>query len=269
MYQTVRLTDRSRILAYLETDRLYAAYAVGDLEPELFARCAWFGAERDGRLQALALHYSGRSFPIVFAMGSAGGLRAILERALLIKRAFFTCRQEHVETIGGFFEWEPVPMWRMALRPERFRPLGGDCVPLTGDDVEALTALYASYGEDAFDPARVPGGAFHGIFEDGRLVAAAGTHLISPTQGTAAVGNIFTHPDRRRRGYATAATSAVVAELHGRGIDEIVLNVNQDNETAIHIYERLGFRRCCPFFEGMADRLSNQHSEQRNKGVDL
>ncbi|MBN1812916.1 MAG: GNAT family N-acetyltransferase [Anaerolineae bacterium] len=251
-WNTIELTDKPQILAYLETDRLYAAYAVGDLEPELFAHCEWFGAQQDGQLQALALHYGGLGFPIMFLMGDVGGLRAIFEDALYIEQAYFTCRQEHLEIMQDFYEWESIPMWRMVLRPDRFRPVGGDCVPLTSGHAEQLAALYAHGEGNAFDPAQVPGGAFHGGFEDGRLVAAAGTHLINSTYGVAAVGNIFTHPGFRGRGYASAATSAVVAELLSRGMRDIVLNVNQKNETAIRIYERLGFERYCPFLEGMA-----------------
>ena len=248
--RVVELTAKSRILAYLETDRLYAAYAVGDLEPELSIHCEWFGAERDGRLQALALHYSGLSFLIVFLMGDAAGLQAILEDALRVERAFFTCRQGHLGVMQDFYHWEPVPMWRMVLRLERFQPVGGDCIPLTRDHAEQLAALYARGEGNAFDSKQLPGGAFHGVFENGRLVAAAGTHLISPTYGVAAVGNVFTHPGFRGRGYASTATSAVVAELLSRGMR----NVNQRNEAAIRIYERLGFERCCAFFEGMAVR---------------
>jgi len=253
----VELTDKSQILAYLETDRLYAAYAVGDLEPDLFVHCEWFGAERDGRLQALALHYSGLGFPIVFLMGDAGGLRAIFEDALCIEEAYFTCRQEHLGIMQDFYNWEPIPMWRMVLQADRFRPVGGDCIPLTLDHGEHLKALYAHGKGNAFDPKQVPGGAFHGVFENGRLVAAAGTHLISLTYGVAAVGNVFTNPNYRRHGYATVATSAVVTEVQGRGVRDTVLNVDQRNEPAIRIYERLGFERYCPFFEGVADRLTN------------
>jgi RimJ/RimL family protein N-acetyltransferase len=255
--KVVELVDAAQILIYLEADRLYAAYAVGDLEPELFVHCRWFGAERNGRLQALALHYDGLGFPIVFLMGDAGGLRAIFEDALRIEEAYFTCRQEHLGIMQDFYNWKPIPMWRMALRPDSFRPVAGDSIPLTLDHVEQLKALYA-YGEgNAFNPRQVPGGAFHGVVEDSQLVAAAGTHLISPTYGVAAVGNVFTHPALRGRGYASAATSAVVTELLSQGIHDIVLNVNQKNEPAIRIYERLGFERCCPFFEGVADRLTN------------
>ena len=256
--KVVELVDTTRILAYLETDRLYAAYAVGDLEPALFVHCEWFGAERDGRLQALALHYSGLSFPIMFLMGDADGLRAIFEDALRIEQAYFTCRQEHLGVMQDSYNWEPIPMWRMALWPESFRPVAGDSVSLTRDHAEQLAVLYACGKGNAFDPKQVPGGAFHGVFENGRLVATAGTHLISPTYGVAAVGNIFTHPDFRGRGYATVVTSAVVTELHGRGIRDIVLNVDQKNETAIRIYERLGFERYCPFFEGDAVRRDQE-----------
>jgi GNAT superfamily N-acetyltransferase len=250
--KVVELVDKSKILAYLESDRLYAAYAVGDLEPDLFVHCEWFGAEQDGRLQALALHYSGLGFPIVFVMGDAGGLRAIFEDALYIEQAYFTCRHEHLGVMQDLYNWEPIPMWRMVLQADRFQPVGGDCIPLTLDHGEQLTALYTHGKGNAFDSKQVPGGAFHGVFENGRLVAAAGTHLISPTYGVAAVGNIFTHPDFRGCGRATAAASAVVTELLARGMHDIVLNVNQKNETPIRIYERLGFERYCPFFEGMA-----------------
>ena len=59
---------------------------------------------------------------------------------------------------------------------------------------------------------------------ENRLVAVAGTHLVSPTYGVAAVGNVFTHPGHRRQGYASAATSAVVTELLDRGIQDVILN---------------------------------------------
>jgi GNAT superfamily N-acetyltransferase len=257
VWRTVELVDEAQIRVYLETDRLYAAYAVGDLEPELFAHCEWLGAQQDGRLQALTLHYSGLSFPIVFLMGDGAGLRAIFEDALTIERAYFTCRQEHLVVMQDFYGWEPIPMWRMVLRTDRFRPAEGGCVPLTPDHTGQLMALYARGEGNAFDPKQVPGGAFHGVFEAGRLVAAAGTHLISPTYGVAAVGNVFTHPNCRGRGYATAATSAVVAELLSRGMRDVALNVDQKNRTAIRLYERLGFERYCPFFEGTAVRATH------------
>jgi predicted GNAT family acetyltransferase len=43
-----------------------------------------------------------------------------------------------------------------------------------------------------------------------------------------------------------------VADLLSQGLRDVVLNVNQKNAAAIRIYERLGFERYCPFFEGSA-----------------
>jgi predicted GNAT family acetyltransferase len=89
---------------------------------------------------------------------------------------------------------------------------------------------------------------------EGELVAVAGTHLISPTYGVAAVGNVFTHPAHRRRGYATACTSAVVEELLAKGIGTIVLNVDERNVQAMRIYQKLGFREHCRFVEAIGVR---------------
>jgi predicted GNAT family acetyltransferase len=95
-------------------------------------------------------------------------------------------------------------------------------------------------------------GVYYGVHEDGALVAAAGTHVVARGVGVAALGNIYTRPDRRGRGLATAVTAAVTGHLARLGIATIVLNVRDDNHAAIHVYERLGFRPYCNYFEVMA-----------------
>lgn len=251
------LTDKVQILAYLQTDRLYAAYAVGDLEPGMFEQSTWAGAQQNGALQALVLYFRGLALPALLLMGIGDGVRAILQNVLRPARVFLNCREEHVPVAGQFYRWEEItPMWRMVLQPPQFRPAPGECVRLGVEHYDALTALYALGGGDAFDRAQLMQGVFCGVREGGRLVAAAGTHLVSPTYGVAALGNVFTHPQYRRRGLAAAAASAVVAELLQRGIRDIVLNVSQGNATAIHVYERLGFWRYCPYVEGSASTLT-------------
>lgn len=257
MWITRELTDKSEILAYLETDRLYAAYAIGDLEPRLFEQCTWAGAEKDGQWRALALYFRGLRLPAFVLMGDPEGLQAIFQGLLYPGHAYLTCRVEHLAMLERFYAWEEkIPMWRMVLEPLRFRQVQGNCRRLGLEHLGALTALYAHGGADAFMPAQLERGVFYGVFAEDQLVAAAGTHLVSPTYGVAAVGNVFTHPDYRGRGFGTTATSAVVAELLQWGIETIVLNVSQGNATAIALYERLGFRRVCPFFEGPAHAIA-------------
>jgi ribosomal protein S18 acetylase RimI-like enzyme len=251
MWNTRKLTDRSEILAYLETDRLYASYAIGDLEPGLFEQSSWAGAEQAGRLAALILLFRGLGPPPLFLMGNAAGLRAILETVQYPERLYLTCRSEHLSMTRDYFAWDKtVPMWRMVLNPNRFQAGGSDCIRLSPEHHDHLAELYSLGGGDAFDLAQLQHGAFYGILVENRLVAVAGTHLVSPTYGVAAVGNVFTHLHYRRRGYGTATTGAVVAELLARGIQDVILNVGQDNASAIHVYDRLGFERYCPFLEG-------------------
>ncbi|MBC7262545.1 MAG: GNAT family N-acetyltransferase, partial [Chloroflexi bacterium] len=224
MWITRELTDKSEILAYLETDRPYAAYAIGDLETGLFEQCTWAGAERDGRLQALALYFRGLRLPAFVLMGEPEGLQAIFRELLYPQHSYLTCCAEHLAMLARFYAWEEqIPMWRMALEPLDFRPVTGNCVRLGPRHADQLTALYAHGGGDAFMPSQLERGVFYGIFAEDKLVAAAGTHLVSPTYHVAAVGNVFTHPDYRGRGFGTVTTSAVIAELLQQDIADIVL----------------------------------------------
>jgi ribosomal protein S18 acetylase RimI-like enzyme len=250
-WKTRRLTDRAEILTYLETDRLYASYAIGDLEAGMFEQSSWAGAERAGQLSALILLFRGLLPPALFLMGDAAGLRAILENVQYPERLYITCRSEHLSMTRDCFAWDKTaPMWRMVLNPDHFQAATSDCIRLSPAHHDLLAELYSLGGGDAFDLYQLQQGVFCGVLVENRLVAVAGTHLVSPTYGVAAVGNVFTHPSHRCRGYGTATTSAVVAELLADGIDDIILNVGQNNASAIHVYERLGFERYCPFFEG-------------------
>jgi ribosomal protein S18 acetylase RimI-like enzyme len=147
-----------------------------------------------------------------------------------------------------------MPMLRMAWQG-RALDIDPRAVRLTDADAGALVRLYQdgeSTGEspDFFYPAMLASGTFFGIFDGGDIVAAAGTHLVAPDEGAAAIGNVYTRRDRRGRGYGRIVTSAVLAEL--REIETIGLNVKAGNLPAIRLYESLGFSRHCDFFEALA-----------------
>jgi GNAT superfamily N-acetyltransferase len=264
MWTTKPITTKSEILEFLEIDRLYAAYAIGDLEPEFFEQCQWFGATRPaveapGRLEALALCFAGLKPPALFLMGEAAGLAALLVEAALPREVCLTCRQEHLRAAQDAYAMErPTPMWRMVLRQELFRPEKGRCVRLGPQDAGRLEGFYAGGGGEAYSPRQVDQGVFYGTEVKGQLVAVAGTHLVSQVHSIGAVGNVFTVPAWRGHNYAAFTTSAVVTELLERGIGTVVLNVSQANTEAIRVYERLGFECYCPFIEGVGVRRPNQ-----------
>ena len=71
-------TDKALLRSFLERDRLYAAYAICDLEEREFARTRW-GMAWDGEEPiALVLEYNGPTPQPLFAMGREDGIAAIL-----------------------------------------------------------------------------------------------------------------------------------------------------------------------------------------------
>jgi ribosomal protein S18 acetylase RimI-like enzyme len=253
MWTTRRLTTHTEIQTILESDRLYAAYAIGDLEPGMFEDCTWATAEKGGVPQAIVLHYAGLMPPPLFLMGNGEGLRAILNCQLRPAPVYVTCRPQHLLLVREYYDWpDAVPMWRMVMSSLAPAPEESACIRLDHKHAAELQALYSLGGGFAFSPAQLDTGTFWGLQDAGQIISVAGTHLVSPTYGIGAIGNVFTHPDHRCMGYGAATTSAVVRDLTERGIQDIVLNVSQTNDPAIHVYERLGFQRYCAFLEGPA-----------------
>ncbi len=127
---------------------------------------------------------------------------------------------------------------------------------LTAADVTAVEALFAHGGPftpDAFAAHQIELGVFYGVEDEhGELAAVGGTHIVDYAARLAAIGNMYTRPDCRGRGYASAVLAAIVTHLQTNGVETIVLNVDQRNTGARRIYERFGFVVHCPFIEGVA-----------------
>src|SRR3990170_1597347 len=86
--ETRTTTDRVLLRAFLERDRLYAAYAICDLDAREFARTRW-GAAFDGdRLLAVALEYVGFAPQPLFLMGDPDGVAAVLHDVIRPRAAY-------------------------------------------------------------------------------------------------------------------------------------------------------------------------------------
>jgi ribosomal protein S18 acetylase RimI-like enzyme len=282
MCYTVRLTiGKTELHAFLQRDPIWAAYAIGDLEPAHFDWCSWYVAEdTDGRLAGLVLLYHRLEPPILLPVGETAAIAAIFQQVALPERVYVSALVDHLPLLLARYDFSSDrvrPMLRMAVTVEMFRPAvagrgehGGQGNPaptlrrLGAADVPAIEALIGHGGPfapDAFTPTQVHEGVFVGLEqpalaqppeggETPPLQAVAGTHLVAPTWGVAAVGNVYVHPAWRCQGYGSLVSSAVTSELLQRGL-LVVLNVAQNNPAAIHLYRQLGFREHCPFVEGI------------------
>jgi ribosomal protein S18 acetylase RimI-like enzyme len=250
-------TDRRALAAFLEQDRLYAAYALCDLEDREFARTRW-GAAYDGdELIAVGLEYTGPTPQPVFVMGRTDGIDVVLRDVIRPRAAYIAARTAMLPAIEAHYRVDPGPqMVRMWVDRARFRPYPAQVQRLLPVEIGELNRLYQLGFASWLPSSAIADGVYYGMRVNGQLVAAAGTHVISPSNRLAVVGNVLTHVDFRGRGFATAVTGAVTADLL-RTSDQVVLNVRADNPPAINAYRRLGYAEHARFEERLIHRLGS------------
>ena len=79
---------------------------------------------------------------------------------------------------------------------------------------------------------------YYGVFVDSELVSFACAYLRTPEIWV--VGDVFTHPDYRGRGFGKVVASAITRDAVLSGAKSI-LHVEVGNEVAIRLYEKLGY----------------------------
>lgn len=117
-------------------------------------------------------------------------------------------------------------------------PAAATLRPLTFEDTAAMVGLAELTGPGPFRQRTATLGAFYGIFEGPRLLAMAGER--TRPAGAIEISAVCTHPDARGRGYAYALVARVIADILEHGAVPF-LHALADNQSAIRVYQRLGF----------------------------
>ena len=265
------LRDAAAIRTLLEPQRVYAAYAIGQLAPRLFpqVRC-WYAESEQG--EGLVLHSSGGLGEAMFTLGERDAVEGILRLHRGPRQNFATCQLPHLPVLERYFKLaQQTTMARMHVTAATFEPVPPRdghvrILRLKASEARAVNRLYNTEGAPTFySAAHIEASFYHGVFYDARLVAVAGTHVVSPEEGVAVVGNVFTHPRYRGRGYATLATGATTAALL-RDCRDVVLTVDPKNLPAVRAYWRLGYTEVCRLIEapvGRADVIGLRAATQR------
>jgi ribosomal protein S18 acetylase RimI-like enzyme len=123
---------------------------------------------------------------------------------------------------------------------ERIGEPDDEFVRLGAGDVGEMTALVERTRPGPFLPRTVELGTYLGVRADGepRLVAMAGERM--HPEGYTEVSAVCTDADARKRGLATRLIRAIAAGVEARG-ETPMLHVVAQNDTAIRVYEALGF----------------------------
>lgn len=255
---TEATTDRALIKGFLDRDRLYAAYALADLEDREAARARWGIARVGGEVVSLVLEYGGPSPQPLFIAGREDGIAAILRDVIKPPIAYLAFLPQSLGAVETRYRVEAGPqMVRMWVDRQTFRAAEDPGVePLSSSDAGELNRLYRLGFGSWLPPQAIVEGVYFGIRVNGRLVAAAGTHVIGRRAGIAVVGNVLTQPEFRGRGYAQATTAAVTSNLL-QFCDHVVLNVRSDNPPALNAYRRLGYAEHLRFEERLGHRIGS------------
>jgi GNAT superfamily N-acetyltransferase len=127
------------------------------------------------------------------------------------------------------------------------------------DDADRL----AEWASAFFAAIREPGGASGFVrshLDDGSLVVwddegmAAMAAAAGRTKHAARIGFVYTPPERRRRGYASALVAALSQQLLDEGRSHCCLYTDLANPTSNAIYKRLGYTPLCDIGRYVFDR---------------
>jgi len=185
-------------------------------------------------------------------------VRALLDQAPLPSSLYLHIKPEVLAVVSARYRRVTAKvMQRMILRDAALADFSGTEI-IPANALPELIELYSSRTTQEkagtfFLPGQLIEGVYFGVRSNGRLVAAAGTHLINRGESVAAVGNVFCLPAYRSKGLGTRVTSAVVNGLIQEGIQTIGLNVSPESPAA-QLYRRLGFRDVCLYIEGTAEQ---------------
>lgn len=236
--------DAAELAEHFGDRRAVHIYALADLDEPFWSASRWY--RRDDAVVGLVGLPSGQGVACysVSTRDPAGSLDLLVDLApalpsglLITAPAGLAAALAPVRPLV----WDATLVRYELTDPSRLPATDERVVPLGRDDLDELVGLYETEPDAVFFlPHMLADGTYVGVRDGGRLVAAAGTHVLSATYGVAALGAVYTAPDVRGRGLGRAVTAAVTRRLLDR-VPTIGLNVLTGNLPARHVYDSIGF----------------------------
>jgi ribosomal protein S18 acetylase RimI-like enzyme len=245
---TVQLDDvwQPAAVAYLRRSPYRNAIPLSNVT-QLRPRCEVVVAHNGAAVLGVASHYRDLPFPgLAFAAELDEALppllAALAERVPALRAATLgtVLPEVRLRQLAACAAVEAVePELQLVVEPETLRAVDSPLVRrLQPADLPAMSALATVGGLMAWRSEVLGHGPAFGAFDGGRLVAMAATHFATPD--VIEIGNIVTDPAYRRRGLASACTSALAAACFGLA-PRVYLMVMAENAGALEAYRALGF----------------------------
>ncbi len=238
------VTDPAPLADHFTRDRAVHIYALADLGPPFWEPSRWY-RRGDAVVGVVSLpDGEGAAVYAVSTIDPSGALELLVDLLdLLPAGQLITAPVGLADAVAPHraVAWASPHLRHELVDRSKIPPWVPEVVDLGPGDGDELRTLYATEpGAAFFLPHMLADDTYVGVRHDGRLVAAAGTHVVSVQYDVAAIGAVYTHPDHRGRGLGGMVTAGVVHRLADR-VAVVGLNVAESNMAARAVYERLGF----------------------------
>ncbi len=220
-------------------------YLLHDLTYELSRSRAYLRIE-SGEVKAYLLIWRGLNTTASILWGDCSSLIKLIPRNHeMIVQSPPKVADEVINYLSMWGGIKSVNYLDMAVDEERFKPFkevrAVRLNPGNPKHVAEFSRIRRESGVNVGEHARelIAKQRPYGVFINDELVSIALAYVRMPEVWV--VGGVYTKPRFRGRGYAKAVTSAVTEEAVNAGA-KAVLHVRRDNEAALKVYRRLGYR---------------------------
>lgn len=240
-------------------------YVLGDVPEHYFFILDWklnrdrteiFLAVRDQKIAGLMLVYDQR---IIHIRGDPESAEPLLDEVNLEKAEITALKEHEAAVLKKYRPSARHELIQMALhRGEEQLCIEHPIVKLgsaeAGEIADLLREEFPEWGEFSADRIRErmkEGVLFLGIKEDEKVVSLANTRILDFGSN---IGMVVTRKGYRGRGYATSVVSALLKEIL-RESTLALIHVLSDNPSAIHVYTKVGFKKCKTYAFIRGERL--------------
>lgn len=247
MARVLHKGNQGRLLQYLKSDKIAHFYTLWGLKyarQKSSVRIAFLEKEVFG----YEYEYDAR---ILSTRGEPDSVNVLLRDTKLMQPTF-NVEPLHLSRVEEYYELiEPkdqasakfpsakiITNAVMRADKETFTPvLGHKVTRLDTTHTESVGALFDA---EASRTNELLQGPAYGIYEGNRLVSFASSP--NTFEDLSVIRGVYTAGDRRGRSYAASVCSALAKEILEQGRTPF-LYVSKDNDSAIRVYEKLGFKR--------------------------
>ena len=238
--------NKQWIINFLRKDAVRNVFALYDIQHET-ANTKMYAAFEGEVLKGYLLIYTGTMFPSIVLEGESETAKALVN---YMPKNSFICHvpRDLMHIVAEKFPNAKcyVEDWMLVTQDNASFFKASHARKLEGlEDAEKLMMLFATSQDRPRESLernfeRVSKTSIYGVFINGELVSCASALIKLPEVWL--IGGVYTHPNHRKKGYATLATSAITEEAL-KNAKYASLFVRNDNYPAIRVYEKIGYKK--------------------------